>query len=409
MKKIFVMLLVSILCLSLSSCAELLYAGMGITPEVSDDQLKYQIDEGGTEYTVTGLVNKDATEIEIPATFRDLPVTQIGMSAFENCTALTKVTIPDSIKIISTQAFYGCTGLKSITLPNSVTELYMNAFGHCTGLTSIILPDSVTSIGNWAFSGCTELRTLYIPDSVTEVRDDIAKSSENLTIYCEAPNRPKGWNSDWYNSATVWNVKECYTDAQDIVYGIHPDQTATVGNYLGAATELTIPNQVNGCTVTKIADQAFRNCTTLTSINFPDSVMRIGWYAFDGCSNLLQSENGIFYVNKWAIGRDYNSDSANFTLREDTVGIVDYAFEGCGKTGDLKIPNGVKFIGEGAFYRSSFSNIFIPRSVTFIGAEAFYRCSGRFHFDVSAPLSSWDPDWNRSDNGVVSDDRIVWG
>ena len=87
----------------------------------------------------------------------DGSVTSIGSWAFEDCTGLTSITIPDSVTSIGDFAFYNCTGLRSVTIGNGVTNIGGSAFSRCTGLTSITIPDSVTSIGSNAFSNCTGL------------------------------------------------------------------------------------------------------------------------------------------------------------------------------------------------------------------------------------------------------------
>ena len=102
------------------------------------------------------------TRVEIPNS-----VTSIGSSAFRGCRGLTSVTIPDGVTRINSEVFYECHGLTSVTIPNSVTNIGGNAFRWCTGLTSVTIPDSVTSIGYEAFYACQSLQSLTLPDSVT--------------------------------------------------------------------------------------------------------------------------------------------------------------------------------------------------------------------------------------------------
>ena len=93
-------------------------------------------------------------------------VSSIGNSAFANCTSLTSITIPDSVTTIWDYAF-NTTSLRNVTIPNSITTIEHGAFGNCTSLTSITIPDSVTTIGWMAFYRCRNLSTIEIPESIT--------------------------------------------------------------------------------------------------------------------------------------------------------------------------------------------------------------------------------------------------
>jgi len=95
--------------------------------------------------------------------------TSISDSAFNGCSGLTSITIPDSVTSIGQQAFYNCSGLTSVTIGNGVTSIGSEAFYNCRGLTSITIPDSVTRIGQQAFYNCSGLTSITIPDSVTSI------------------------------------------------------------------------------------------------------------------------------------------------------------------------------------------------------------------------------------------------
>ena len=100
----------------------------------------------------------------------DIPnsVKEIGEAAFHGCTSLKTIDIPNSVTIIGKGAFSGCTSLKNVNIPNSVTEIN-GIFNTCISIESVDIPDSVMKIGGWTFHGCSSLRKICIPNSVTEI------------------------------------------------------------------------------------------------------------------------------------------------------------------------------------------------------------------------------------------------
>ena len=86
----------------------------------------------------------------------------IGYGAFEGCTKLRSITLPEGLKKIDEEAFRGCTGLESIVLPYSLASIGMKAFADCTNLRSVTIPDTVREIGEGAFEGCSSLETINI-------------------------------------------------------------------------------------------------------------------------------------------------------------------------------------------------------------------------------------------------------
>ena len=103
----------------------------------------------------------------------------IGMRAFENCTALENITLPETLLTIGDRAFY-CAGLKEIEIPASVRDtvtenstvygLGRAAFIGCTNLETVKIGSGVTVIPSGAFGYCTNLKKIYIPLSVKEVQ-----------------------------------------------------------------------------------------------------------------------------------------------------------------------------------------------------------------------------------------------
>jgi hypothetical protein len=113
--------------------------------------------------------------------FSDSTFTSIESIAFQNCTTLVGIILPNTVTQILTSAFDGCTSLNTITLPNILENIGNTAFRNCTSLTSINIPASVNSIGSSAFNGCTNLTSVTIPNSVTSITSQTFMNCPSLT------------------------------------------------------------------------------------------------------------------------------------------------------------------------------------------------------------------------------------
>lgn len=175
----------------------------------------------------------------------------------------------------------------------------------------------------------------------------------------------------------------------DYVYKVLEDGTAEITKYKGSDKCITIPETLDGYSVTSIGYEAFLGCTSLTSITIPSSVTSISVALFSNCTSLISinvdsanenycSVDGDLYTKdktkliQYATGKPETS----FTVPEGVTSIGPKAFMRCTSLKSVTIPSSVTFIGWYAFSNcTSLTSITIPSSVTSICGGAFYNCS----------------------------------
>ena len=326
--------------------------------------------------------------------------TKISAFAFENCSGLTNIIIPDSITSIGDSAFSGCSELTSVNCLGTIDQwveinfgnessnplyyakkLYINnelitkanlttatkisayAFFNYSGLTNITIPNGVTSIGSFAFYGCRGLTSVTIPDSVTSIGDSAFHNCSGLT------------SVNYLGTIDQW---------------AEIDFSSFSSNPLGYARKLYINNElvteVNLTTATKISAYAFYKCKGLTSITIPDSVTSIGNFAFEGCDSLkYNTKDNINYL-----GNEGNPYFAVISVTDNLL--FSYA-----------IDNSAKIISDSAFKGcKNLISIIIPDSVTSIGAYAFYNCSGLKTVYYKGTAEQWDKISINDGNGCLT-------
>ena len=322
-------------------------------------------------------------------------LTSIEEGAFANCKLLKDIEIPNGVTQILDGAFKACESLEEITIPNSVTSIGRGIFICCTSLKSITIPSSITvsNFDDIVFLECTNLDTIYVCNSSFDKSNSskfkISNDGtlpENIFYFDETTGTITGYTGSdteleipsTINGVNVTTIgKDVFRDCTFIESIQFPEGLTSFSesSFYGCTslTEIHLPdsliytgnNSFGGCTNLKtvtfgensklknIDYGTFISCTSLESINIPNTVELISGYAFNGCKSLK-----------------------NIKIPSSVTKILNYAFENCTSLIEINIPNGVKTIEARVFKGcTSLKYITIPNSVVSIDTEAFANCT----------------------------------
>ena len=206
-----------------------------------------------------------------------------------------------SVTSIGSYAFQNCSGLTSITIPNSVTSIGDLAFDYCYRLTSVTIGNSVTSIGSMAFFNCKGLTSVHISDIIAWCNIDFGGSYSNPLSYANL----------------------LYLNGEEVKDLVIPNSVTSIGVRAffdcSGLTSVTIPNSVES-----IGEYAFSRCSGLTSVTIPNSVESIGEYAFSRCSGLQDVYCYAEKVLSISSNTFSNSNYKNATLHVPAVSVESY-------------------------------------------------------------------------------------
>ncbi len=360
MKKSFLLLVLALL-VSNSAMSTLIDS---INYYLSADNTAVVIAKSGTGYSGTIVIPSYVIYNE-----KQFSVTSIGYRAFDSCTGLTSVTIPNSVIDIEKWAFFSCSGLTSVSFGNNVTDIGEEAFCACTGLTSVTIPNSVVNIGERAFEKCRGLTSIEIPNSVTSIGYSAFYDCTGLTSVTILSNAIVSKN--YTSTLNFWHIFGA--QVQEYIIG---ESVTSIGEYAffqcNSLTSFMIPNSV-----TNIGCRAFDRCTGLSSVIIPNSVTSIGAGAFQYCTGLtsITIPNSVTSIGEGTFSSCRSLTT--ITIPNSVTNIGDYAFMNCTGLTTITIPNSVTSIGDYAFMNcTGLTTITIPNSVTSIGTSAFSDCTG---------------------------------
>lgn len=320
----------------------------------------------------------------------------IGDEAFSYCKVLKAVSLPDSLKDMGAKAFYRCSKLDTVTIGAGISEIKSETFANCA-ISTLTVPGNVKTIGEKAFyknyldkslvlkegvvTACADAfgsssllgyGEVSLPDSLefkasafngsfiltSQYMDNFLKYTDNLGYI--------GNNSNPY--LILWN---CKSNAESCVIRQETKYILIDAfNSCASLTSLTIPKNIK-----ESEGITFKNCSSLTAVNFENDITKLTDYMFSSCSSLTtwtipatvkEIGTGVF--------RECTALTGVVFAGSETK-IADRMFYGCTALKTITIPSTVDTIGKYAFYQSGLTSITLPEGVKLIDAGAFANCA----------------------------------
>ena len=346
----------------------------------SDGELSYA---EAAAVTTIGTVFKGNTSI---SSFNELQyftgLTNIDYTAFQNCSSLTSITIPEGVTYIGNEAFSGCTSLTSINIPASVETISSYAFGSHY---MVVTFDSSTPCTQ---SGLGEAVRLVVPHAGVNAYREAWSAIANVIVDANHIEKTVNVTANESSSAVAATIGEDLlrnvlrlkvtgtfnsydvmvfrnkminlmdldlSDANVVAssyayYDTYKTRDNIITSYFAPTKIISFKFPKN---ITALEDNAFYYCSQLKTIILPEGITSIPDWAFSGCNSL-----------------------SSIIIPESVISIGRSAFSNCHGLTDIHLPEQLKVIGVNAFWEcTGLTEIHLPPYLTSIGGNAFIHCS----------------------------------
>jgi hypothetical protein len=370
-------------------------------------------------------------EIKLPTSLIELSPNELYMNgAFQECTSLTEIELPGTLKIIGDKAFQH-TGLTSITIPESVTEIGRGALSYCQSLESAILPEGLKILHDGLFAYCQALKSIKIPDSVEGIGSDYLYNLVGVFQQCR--NLEKATLGTSLKTIKPHSFSGCNKlGAIDF-----PASLDSIHHSAFANCALTTVNI--GKDVSYIGENAFYNCPItsftidptnthlafdgkilynydktvlidfigntddITELFIPSAITKIPVYILTDLTNLTAinvaqgnetytSHNGILYNHDMTtLLRCPRGYTGHFKLPETVTDINDYGFKECTHLSGIDLGDNLQSIGMEAFSGCQFTGIILGENINTLHNKAFARCNRLKEIIIPSSITTIEP------------------
>lgn len=274
-------------------------------------------------------------------------VVLINARAFEGCTNVTSVSIPEGVIEIARDAFSGCTSLTNVVFPESLTSIFFDAFSDCTALQEVTFPAGTDRVYSSAFTGCTAL------ESVTFLGTPTYQSANCSFDGCPAL---RSVTLTGFSNVLRFSLPETVEEYHVTAGSTELSEDDCVLFDAAGTTLLRFPRGRGGSYTVpagtcRVADEAFRDCGALSAVDLPASVTNLAGGAFLSCTSLVSATGcaGLLSIG------------AN-------------AFRSCGALASFPFGDALRDVGARAFHESGVAAADFGTGLRSIGDEAFMNC-----------------------------------
>ena len=302
----------------------------------------------------------------------------IGNHAFNKCSSITEISLPESIETIDHYAFSYCGNLVYINLSAELKNIGNCAFESCKNLTSIYIPDSVTALGVYVFSGCTKLTQIYIGAGINNI-------DKSIFNYCDA-----------MTNIIISEKNSTFTSVDGIIY--NKEKTNLIMLPPAISGKITIPS-----TITELPLSLLYNCNNLTDINIETGSLNYKSingivYSADGKTlivcprgkqGIVTIQNGTETIEYRAF--EYCNEITDVFIPDGLTTIKSQAFNSCNKLKSVNLPEGLKYLELSVFYNcTALTEISFPKSLIRIHNNAAFDYCGFTELTIPEHIQSFD-------------------
>lgn len=328
-------------------------------------------------------------KVSIPDEIDGVKVLEIGDYAFVGCDKMVEVIIPEGVVRIGKGAFEDCSALRTVTLPDSLRDCTAEAFLGTPWLEQF--KEEYLVVGDGLMIGYKGTsKNMNIPEGVRRVVADVAQPGINAVLIPASVIYINIYRTDdflWSSTLQRIDVdieNKVYAGMDGVLY--NKEMTALLRCPISKKGRLTVPEGVR-----TIEDRAMEACKALTEVVLPSSLLSIGEGAFSGgmlTHIYVHADNSVYTdVDGVLFNKERSSlelcpkgRTGAYSVPDGVRRIADGAFENCRVLGEIVLPSSLEYIGDRAFtgYGMIMSEripIKIPDGVTVIGERAFADCA----------------------------------